>query len=78
MMTIADLNRVVPMYTRLFLRYTHEDTEAQEVLEITGRLLGTRAFVSMEIYKVVPIGDKLFIDTDMPYEVFKAWKEATT
>ena len=76
-MTLRDLRETFAPNTRFFL-YTYGDEGSEsEAFEITNILWGTNSFISMEAnYVQCRMRNNVFIYSDMPLEVLRAWQKA--
>lgn len=74
-MTLLELRNLFADDTR-FLLCVEDNLGVSQYLPITNILWGTSAFATMEVSrKITASGDTVTIPSDMPYEVFMAWKE---
>lgn len=75
-MTLRDLRNIFDHNTQFVLWITTE--EENNELIMTNRLWGTNAIAGMEVqpYSVFTEDGVVYIKTDMPLEVFRAWEKA--
>lgn len=75
-MTLRDLRNVFDHDT-MFVLWVTTDEENNELV-MDNRLWGTNAIASMEVqpHSVFAGCNVIYVHTDMPLEVFRAWQES--